>query len=84
MCVCVYSAKKKAAAAAKDLPMPPARETGQDKEKADKKREAGRLAVQLQRHRANQHPDDNKNLCQGATYEVLLRKESRERRVVEG
>ena len=35
--------------------MPPARETRQDKEKADEKREAGRLAVQ--RHRANQHPD---------------------------
>ena len=59
MCVCVYSAKKRAAAAAKDLPMPPARETRQDKEKADKKREAGRLSVQ--RHRANQHP--NKKMC---------------------
>ena len=53
--VCVYSAKKRAVAAAKDLPMPPARETRQDKEKADKKREAGRLAVQ--KHRANQHLD---------------------------
>lgn len=53
--MCVYSAKKRAAAEAKDLPMPPARETRQDKEKADEKREAGRLAVQ--RHRANQHPD---------------------------
>ena len=53
--MCVYSAKKRAAIATKDLPLPPARETRQDKEKADKKREAGRLAVQ--RHRANQHPD---------------------------
>ena len=77
--MCVYSSKKKKAAA-KDLPMPPAQETRQDKEKADKKREARRLSVQ--RHRANQHP--NKKTCQGATYEVLLQKKSRERRAVEG
>ena len=44
--MCVYSAKKRAAVAAKDLPTPPARETKQDKEKVDKKREAVRLAVQ--------------------------------------
>ena len=60
MCVCVQCKEEGGCGcsygpADATCSMPPARETRQDKEKADEKREAGRLAVQ--RHRANQHPD---------------------------